>query len=256
MNYGMQNYERRPLDMKLFAKFRFLLGILITVAIVVLLTLYLNSSMSVARSYRAELQADVLTVGIDYAGQVTEQSIGEGDTVKKGDELFTVRSLQFAEAYKNKEIEVAGLNFTVDEPSGDIIITAGTDGVVSDIGVQKGSFVSPGAVIASINTLNSAYVVGYYRLNPPDYARINKGDEVIVTLPDNTQKTARVFAINLERNGEDVDTLIKARILEPDDTDFKYAVGTPVEADLRINDKPWFQSILDVLRSLFQPVGK
>jgi multidrug resistance efflux pump len=233
-----------------------LFGILVTILVVGALTLYLNNSMSLIRSYRAELAADSMQVGVDYPGQVVKQYVQEGDAVKAGAPLFEIRSPQFIAAIDGGGINMNGLNFRVTQDTHDIVLVAGATGVVRSVKVQQGSYVSAGEVIAAIDVLSSTYVVSYYRLSPPDYARIKKGAEVEVTLPDNTRTTAKVFAINLERKGEDVDTVVKARLGSADLKDFRFAVGTPVVSVLHFNDKPWYQTLLELTRSLFEPVGR
>lgn len=233
-----------------------MIGIIVTITLAIFLTLYLNNSMSMARSYRAELQADTLQVGVDYPGQVIKQHVREGDSVKAGDPMFEIRSPLFTDAVTEGGLNTEGLNFKVSKETGDIVLTAGAAGVIRSVAIQEGSYASSGSTIATIDIMDSVYAVSYYSLSPPDYARIEKGATTEITLPDNTKVLAKVFAINLERDNDDVDTVITARLDSADLQDFRFAVGTPVTSVLHFNNKPWYQTLKDLTRSLFQPVGR
>jgi hypothetical protein len=241
--------------MKFTARLKFLLGIVFVVIIVGALTWYLTSMMSVSSSSKAILSADASTIGTDYAGLVSQQNVQEGDKVKKGQPLFEIHSSQLIDSIKNKSVSVASLPFNLDPKTDDIILTANDDGVVDKIDYKLGSYAPNGSVVATINTVGSLYVVANFKLSPRDYARINKQNKLDITLPDNSHQLATVFAINLESKGNAVDTVIKARIKNADISDFRFSVGTPVEATLYLNQTTWYQTIMTYVQKLFRPAG-
>ncbi|MNH50234.1 p-hydroxybenzoic acid efflux subunit AaeA [compost metagenome] len=239
--------------MNILSRFRFLIGIVFVVLIVVALVLYLNYSMSIARASKAELAADTSSIGTDYAGLVVKQSAEVGDRVTKGQTLFELQSSKLAEELDNKSVTEASLSFDVDPDTQHILLKANNDGVVDKINYRVGSFVPTGGVIATVNMVDSIYATGYFQLSPPDYARINKDNKVTVTLPDNSTREATIFSISLVRSGDNVDTVVKARLKGADLNDVRFSVGTPVEARLRLGEETWYQSLSRYVTNLLQP---
>ena len=100
------------------------------------------------------------------------------------------------------------------------------------------------------------YVVAHFHLTPNDYARINKLSNMTLRFPDNTVKTAKIFSISLVSNGDSVDTVVKATVKNADISDFRFAVGTPVDATLRLNQDNIFQGLVTWTQQLFKPLGR
>lgn len=239
--------------MKFTTRIKFLLGIVIVILGVGLLILYLINSMSIARSSKAVLAADASSIGTDYAGLIVQQNVEEGDKVQKGQTLFEVKSAQLNEAIANKTVSVDSLPFAVNPDNNDILLKASDDGVVQKINYRQGSFAPTGAILATVNTVGSLYVIANFKLSPPDYARISKDSKLEITLPDNTRMEATVFDISLVSGEGHVDTVAKARIKDADISDFRFSVDTPVQATLHLSNASWYQTILDGLQKLFKP---
>ncbi len=239
--------------MTFLSRLRFLFGIIFVIALVGALVLYLNSIMSVAHSLRATLNADSTTIGTDYPGLVVKQNVEEGDKVKKDQTLFEIHSSQLIDGLSNKTIDANSLPFSLNHVTNDILLKANDDGVVEKINYHAGSFAPNGGILATINTIGSLYVTAHYRLASPDYARINKGELLDITLPDNSTQQATVFDISLVSNGNSVDTVVKARLKRADQSDFRFSVGTPVDATLRFNQKLWYQNVYEFVQQLFKP---
>ena len=72
----------------------------------------------------------------------------------------------------------------------------------------------------------------------------------------NTVKTAKIFSISLVSNGDSVDTVVKATVKNADISDFRFAVGTPVDATLRLNQDNIFQGLVTWTQQLFKPLGR
>lgn len=241
--------------MKFLTRIKFSTGLLLVIIIVGALTLYLNAMMSMAESFKAQIGADTQGLGADFPGVVSSQHVSEGDKVKKGEVLFTVHSPELIQQLGAGSIKPSQLTQPVDSTSQDIEIVAPSAGVVQKVYAIVGTSVQADAPVVDINPVGSLYVTAYFHLNTPDYARIHTGSAMTVTLPDNSRVQATTYAINLQQDGSTVETVIKARFDHPSMTDFRFAVGTPVDATLRINNKPWYQSLLELTRTLFEPRG-
>jgi multidrug resistance efflux pump len=242
--------------MKMTGRIRLFLGILFVVAIVGLLTIKLNNTLSVAHSSKAELNADVSTIGTDYPGLIVKQYVEEGDTVKKDQTLFEIQSTILNEALANNSVSAASLPVSLNALNKNILLKAAADGVIRTINYKIGSYAPAGGIIANINTVESLYVIANFRLSPPDYARITKDSTVDIRLPDNSSLRAKTFSIALVRNGDNVDTLVKARIKNADVSDFRFSIGTPVTATLRLRQTAWYQPLYDYVKKLFNPSGR
>jgi hypothetical protein len=241
--------------MKFTSRIRFVFGILVVVFIVGALSMYLNSIMSVSQSSKAQLAADSTTVGTDYAGLIVKQNVEEGDKVTKGQILFEIQSTLLNDTLTKGNVTTASLSFSVDPTTNYIQLKATDDGVIEKIDYRAGSYVPAGGIVASVDTVGSLYVIAHFHLSPPDYARINKANKVSLRLPDNSTQTATIFSIALVSNGDNVDTVVKARIKNADISDFRFSVGTPVEATLQLNQDNVFQGLLMSIKQLFKPLG-
>lgn len=242
--------------MKFSSRIKFIFGIVIVVVLVGALSLYLNGIMSVAQSSKAELAADSTSIGTDYPGLVVKQNIEEGDKVAKGQVLFEIQSAQLNEALTSKSVLAGSLPFSVDPTTNYIQLKATDDGVVEKISYRVGSYAPAGGIVATVDTVGSLYVLANFRLSPPDYARIDKDSKIDLRLPDNSTQKATIFSIALVRNGDSVDTVVKARIKDADISDFRFSVGTPVEATLQLGQNTWYQALFTYVEQLFKPLGR
>ena len=237
------------------SRLKLIFGIFVVIVVVGALALYLNSIMSVSQSSKAELAADSTSIGTDYPGLVVKQNVEIGDTVSKGQILFEIQSAQLNEAITTRNLVVASLPFSVDPTTNYIQLKANDDGVVEKIAYHEGSYAPAGGIVASVNTVGSLYVVAHFRLSPPDYARISKTNKMNIRLPDNSTQDATIFSIALVSNGENVDTVVKARIKNANISDFRFSVGTPVEATLRLSQDNWYQGLFTFIEQMFKPLG-
>lgn len=239
--------------MKFTARIKFFIGMTVVVVVVAALSYFLVKSMSVSHSTKAVLAADASSIGTDYPGLIVKQEVEEGDKVQKGQTLFEIKSAQLNDSINNHTVVPSTLPFAVDPATNDIILKATDDGVVQKINYRQGSYAPAGGIVATINTVDSLYVVANFRLSPPDYARINKSSKLQITFPDNTHMEATVFNITLASSNGHVDTVVKARLKNADISDFRFAVDTPVQATLELNNALWFQTVLDGVQKLLKP---
>lgn len=236
-------------------RLKFIIGIVFVVLIVGVLVLYLNNALSTIRSSKAELMADTIAIGIDYPGLITKQNVSEGDKVVKGQTLFVVKSLELTKDLADKTVDASSLPFSVDKDTNDILVKATENGVIEKVNFLNGSYVPGGAVIASVYSVGTLYISGHYNLSPPDYARVKKGNQMSVTFPDNTKLEAVVYNIALDQDGSVVDTIVKARLQGADRSDFRFQIGTPVQASLSLTDRTWLQDVSDFVAKFVKSIS-
>ncbi len=242
--------------MTLGSRLRLIIGIIFVVAIVAALAFYLTGIMSVAKSTKAELDAASISIGTDYPGLVVKQNVEEGDKVTKGQVLFEIQSAPLNADLTSGSVLASTLPFNVDPKTNYIQLVASDDGVVDKINYRAGSYVPAGSIVASVYTVKSLYVTANFRLSPPDYARIDKSSQIDLLMPDNTTKQATIFSISLVRNGDGVDTVVKARLKNADISDFRFSVGTPVDATMQLGKTTWYQGLITYVEQLFKPLGQ
>lgn len=236
------------------SRIKFIAGIVIVIALVLGLTVYLNNSMSTASSEEAELAADASSIGTNFAGLISDQLVEEGDAVEMDQELFRINSADLKQALADESVERESLPFDLDDED-NIVLRATDDGVIDEIRFREGSFAPAGGIIGTINTAGSLHAVAEYRLSPPDYARINRGGTMEITLPDNSKVEAAIFDIALVNNEDTnrVDTVVKARIPNADVTDFRISVGTPVDTKIELTRDAWYDGFFRFIEQLFRP---
>jgi multidrug resistance efflux pump len=239
--------------MSFWARLKFFFGIVFVCILVGLLVLYLNSAMSVVRANRAELGADTTSLGLDYPGVIVTQNVTVGDKVTKNEVLYTVNSPQLSDAISNKTVQIRTLPFSLEPKTQFIQLKANNDGVVEKVNYVAGSYVPGGSVLATIDSADTLYISGHFHLSPPDYARVKKGNSMDVTFPDNSKVQAKVYSISLVQDGDVVDTVVKAKLLGSTVGDFRFPVGTPVEASLKLTQRTWWQDVTHFVNRLFKP---
>lgn len=241
--------------MKFSGRVKFFFGIIIVFAIVGVLTLVLYMNMSTSHSVQAKLDAQARSIGTDYSGLVVKQNVEEGQQVEKGQVMFEIDSAQLKQSLANGTVDAKTLPFSLDPTNNDIELRASNTGVIDTISFREGAYVPAGGVVASMYVLDSLFVTAHFQLSPPDYARIEKDTPIEVLFPDNTKKEAKITTINLEssKDNQSVDTVVKANISDADMSDFRFSVGTPVNATLHLHQDPWYQNTLKFIQDLFTP---
>ncbi|MBC7512150.1 HlyD family efflux transporter periplasmic adaptor subunit [Candidatus Saccharibacteria bacterium] len=238
--------------MKFFARLRLLIGILVIIGLVGGLFIYLNYAMSVVSSRSASLESDMNAVSVEYGGIIKKQYVEVGTNVKKNDPLFELTSTELSEALRTSRISTSSLLFSV-TPSGDILLRASNSGILRQVNFAEGAFVPANSPIATIALDGSEYVRAKYSLQAPDYARINRGNMVSVTLPDNTRLNAKVFDIALEQDGDKVLTIVKARFNDDASISPTFSVGTPVSTSWQLENNSWYTTMLNAFKRLIEP---
>lgn len=236
-------------------KIRLFIGIITVFLIVGLLAIFLNISMSTSSSVKAELDAQARSVGTDYSGLIVKQEVEEGQSVKENDLLFEIDSQQLKQSLVNGTVKSENLTVRLNPENNNVQLRATNSGVVDEIMFREGAYVPGNTVIATMHVVDSLFVKANFKLSPNDYARIEKGKPIDVLFPDNTKKEATVTTVNLEssEDKESVETVVTAKITDVDMSDFRFAVGTPVNATLHLKQDAWYQNILNFVLQLFTP---
>jgi multidrug resistance efflux pump len=184
-------------------RLKLLVGLVVVVAIVGVFTIVFTQRQSQVGSTSAEISADTYSVGTDYGGSVTRQSVSVGDRVKPGQQLFQVRSLSLLQAMERNPVSFNTANYSV-RPNGTMVFTASVAGVVAAVNTKQGDFVQPGTDLATIYKANTLTVVGDYTLTPVTYQRVQTGGTVDVTLPNQVVVPGRVqrISVNTAANGQ------------------------------------------------------
>ena len=113
-----------------------LLGITLLVAV---LTLVFNQRQTEATSRSAEVRADQYSVGAAYSGTVTKAYIKEGDSVTKGQKLFTAQSTNLQQDISNGLSISSTDAFDVDTKKATLTYKAVQAGVVTSLVATPGS---------------------------------------------------------------------------------------------------------------------
>jgi len=123
------------------SKLQLFVGILVLSIVGATLIVYMNYANSLLGSTTAVLKANAFTVGTDYAGTVTQQFVQVGDHVDAGQKLFYIKSATLTQALNSNQLQKNDLvsSLTAD---GQLVIAAGSKGVVSAINYGKGSYVA------------------------------------------------------------------------------------------------------------------
>lgn len=241
--------------MRILSRLRLFIGIVAVIGVAIGLFLYLNYSMSNITSQSATLESDTYAVSVEYGGVVEKQYVEIGDTVKKGDPLFELKSSSLADALQAKQVDATALLFSLTD-AGNILITANNDGRVRQVNFLMGAFAPSNSQIALIDIADTQFVTTRYLLRAPDYARINRDHPVSVTLPDNKKLNAEVFDISLQKDGEKVYTIVKARFADTAVIPETFSSGTPVSATWQLEKSNWYKALIELGKRLIQPTSE
>jgi len=241
--------------MKLTGKIKFFFGIIAVALLVGALTVFLNISMSTSSSVEATLDAQSRTIGTDYPGLVIKQNVEEGQKISENEVLFEIESQQLKTNLASGAVTEASLPFKLNPETKNIEVRSTSAGVIDEIFFREGSYVPASGVITTVYVLDSLFVTAHFQLAPPDYARIEDDSSLELLFPDNTKKDGTITSVTLEssKDEEKVDTVVKAKITDANMSDFRFSVGTPVDAKLHLRQDTWYQNIVKVVQDLFTP---
>lgn len=235
-------------------RIRLVVGTVLVLALCAALTLVLNRRISQVTSATATIEAERVAVGADYAGTVTESAVSEGDVVAEGDPLFTVSSLVLAHDLKVGIVSADSSAYEV-SPEGAMTATAPVDGVVTEVAVRPGGFARAGEVVATLERADSIHVEARMLLAPSDFARLRKGAEATVVLPDQSEVRGTVEDVAVRNTANQAEATV--RVVSPDLADGAGLAqpGTPVAVSVELADDGLLAGVDESFRQFLREVG-
>lgn len=241
-------------------RFKLLGGVIGVIVIVAVATLILNKRESQVASTSASISAVSYSVGSDYAGTVTTQSVKEGDKVKKGDPLLTIQSTSLMTyistlATQNKSLPTTTA-YTVSD-NGSLTLIATQPGVVARVRASIGGFVGAGDALVTIDRSGSLYALAKFKLDPYDFSRVQKGAQVEIVLP-NTQRVlgkVSVVRVSTVRGQANTEVEVSSRQLDFGGHNGLVEPGTPVTALMHLKDDGPLSGVTNTFRTLLLQVG-
>jgi multidrug resistance efflux pump len=238
-------------------RLRLLAGLLVVLVTVAAATVILNQRESQVASSTASIQALSYSIGSDYPGTVIEQSVKQGDEVVKGQPLMTIQSPNLSQALSSTTIEVpASAAYTVTD-DGMLSLLATENGVISQIDASVGGFVGAGQALATINRGEGMFVSAEFRLEPYNFARVQKGARVEIILPDHTRIAGEVIDISVTTvDGQaDADVTIASDDLVMGAAGGLIASGTPVTAVLHLKEEGLLAGVKSAWLQFLEQIG-
>lgn len=219
-------------------RLRLLVGVIAVLALMAALTLLYNQRQTRVASVSAAVDVPTAVVGSGYGGVVTSSLVSLGQEVRTGDELFVVHSPDIQHAISQGFDPQSNDAYRIDTDAGTITYTAVIDGQVTKIDATNGSYLQPGATLATLAADDPKTVLAEYRLEATDYGRVERGAPVTVNLADNQQIEGTVSDITVVT--DDGQALARVRVEAPGLADPRYAdltrAGSPVQAVLTLRD--------------------
>lgn len=231
-------------------------GVVVVLALCATLTLVLNRRMSQATSAQATIVAEEVAVGADYAGTVVSAHVEPGDEVSQGDPLFTMRSLLLAHDLSVGLVSRRNASYEVSD-EGEMTVVAPVDGVVSQIAGTPGGFVQSGEVVATLHRDGSTAVDARLLLDPADFARIEPGAYVRITLPDQSEVPGEVasIAVSSSRNRAEATVVVDSTTLAQRAGADLVQPGTPVVASVELRDDGQWAGVDLAFQRFLQRIG-
>jgi biotin carboxyl carrier protein len=237
--------------MTVFARLKLLIGILAVTGAVGLLSKHVDSQISTVTDASASLDSQHYAVGTTYAGDVVGRYVQAGEHVQEGQRLFAIHSSALARDVKS------GIGASSTAPyrvrGGDtLIVTAPTGGTVSKVNVIRGAFVTSGQVLAEVDVRRTTYVRADFSLTPTQYARMREAQTVSVTLPNHQIVRTRISQTTVRTVDGTALTTVVAQSQQLRRSDL-FARGTPVRAQVRLDEEGLLPSVSRALSGLLTP---
>lgn len=237
-------------------RFRLLLGAIAVLVVVAGLTLVFNQRQHSATSDTATITAADYPVGSTYPGTVTKVEAKEGQQVRTGDPLVSVRSASLLHDLRQGLVTVKSLGYSV-SPTGVIQFQSAVDGTVHGVLVRPGMFVQAGGKLLTVAKAGSLTVAAKVSLTPTDYGRLTRGAPVDLLLPNQTSVPGRVQQIAVSTVGDRAVAQIEVtsdKLTDGGDGGLIQS-GTPVTATVHLRDDGPLAGSVDAGRALLRKVG-
>lgn len=238
-------------------RFRLLGGILAVLVLVAGLTLLFNHRQARVASFEATVSAPTAQVGSGYGGVLTEQFVRAGDTVAVGDPLFTVISPEVNRERQQGVEPQSTAAYQVDTTTGAITYLAVIDGQVTQVSGVLGSYLTPGASLATISATDPKSVLARFDLEAVDYGRVERGAPVTINLANNAQVQGSVADVTVTT--KDGRAITQVRVESEGLTDPRHEAltrsGSPVQAVMSLRDDGILAGPTDALLQFLVKVG-
>lgn len=233
----------------------FVIACVLALAVAAAGLVYANVSSLTVHAASAQLVTDDYSLGTPYAGTVQDLTIARGDSVKKGDVLFTLQSPILESDMQTKGFTNAGVGYQI-KPGGLMVFTAALDGVVKKVDAEIGSFIEEDETIAVVAISDSIHLESEFSLGARDYARIPVGGTIAVAMPDGSTVQAKIYDVEVEAYKDSrATTVVRARSDEITLQNYN-VIGAPVEAELQLQDDEGFGGwLVTQIGKLFTPGG-
>lgn len=239
--------------MSFLTRVKYLFGTLLVLSAVGALTVHLNDRISTVHAAAATLTAHQYPVGTSYPGVLVANHTHVGDRVHAGDVLFVVKSSDLARDIANHAVKPKKAPYDVRHHD-ELVVRAPSAGKVVKVGYVEGAFLPPDATLASIQKAGTMRVDATFHLSPREYALIRKAGSVRVTLPNDRTVRAKVTRVTVTTKGEQAETQVRARAPQFDNRGL-FSAGTPVQAQVRLNDHGVVHRVQNVVSGLLVPGG-
>jgi multidrug resistance efflux pump len=238
-------------------RFRLWLSILLSLVLIFLLVMIFNQRQHTIQSSSATIIAPRVEVASNYGGIITKTYVTVGQKVKTGDALFDVSSVSLQQDLANGVKIASSDALTIDTAKGMLTYKATTDGTVTQVNAQAGSYLSATQPLAVITADTGRVVEAHFLLTPREYALVDKGAEVTLRLPDNSSVTGVVdSALVATQQGQAVVTVrITSDELNSKNLNLLATDGAPVSAVVRLRDEGILAGPTDALRALIRKIG-
>ncbi|MBI4901545.1 MAG: HlyD family efflux transporter periplasmic adaptor subunit [Actinobacteria bacterium] len=238
-------------------RLRLWLSVMLSLVLIFLLVILFNQRQHLIQSTSATIIAPRVQVASNYGGIVLKQYVTVGQHVSVGDKLFDVSSVSLQQDIAN-HVKVASSDALVIDPTkGTLTYRATTSGAVTEVEAQEGSYLSPTQPLATITGDASRIVEAQFLLTPREYALMDKGATVTLTLPDTSSVTGAVDSALVQT--KDGQAIVTARIISQalDNRNLQLLAtdGAPVRAALRLRDEGILAGPTDAMRELLHKAG-
>lgn len=218
-------------------RLKLLFGFVVVLVLAALATYHLNETRGTATSDSAQIMAKTYNVGTPYPGLIVAQKVEAGDDVAQGDALFVIDSAALTRDLSMGTVASAGDATKVDD-DGNLVILATTDGTVTDVAAEKGTFVSASDPLATVQRAGTLYVQAEYTLSAKEYARVPQDAVVTIVLPDQTTVTGRVERVDVTTVAGEAQAVltITGENLDDGARNGLVSSGTPVTAGVALRN--------------------
>lgn len=236
-------------------RLRIAIGLLLIIGMAGGLTILLNQRLAQATSDEATIYSGEYIVGTDYSGQVNSLDVEPGAEIVAGAVVAKISSPVLQSQIAEGMVDLSGTSVTLDD-DGLMVLRATVSGTVSTVEHQVGSFVTPGSVIAEIEVDNTRFVEANLVLAPRDYARLVRGAEARIILPDQTVLEGELasFTVDNDENRARVSATVHSDDLVVSDSPVT-ATGTPVVVSVDLQDEGVIATVQESILNFMRKVG-